>query len=258
MTAEKGKRAKQSTWNRDIGDRPEHWAVRRALDLCGLSHQRRQAERAASGSRVLRAFVCYIEQNEEPPVDPLPDDRREVAASSYVVVDPLKGRLSTCRDFVERLMKRRLQFTLVVVGMAALAVAVVPHLRARLSTDVTTELCSRPLPSSLRMIDCNNDALVALVENTLETAEDNRMRAAVVVFRKPKVSSNPRNFKHYAIVDVDCATLSESDVLLVRTFDMSNVEQESPQFFEDFLDYWYSPEPARFHRIINQVVCERI
>lgn len=155
-------------------------------------------------------------------------------------------------------MNRGLQLLLIAIIMAVLAATLVPNLGAMFGTDPAMALCSKPLPISVRKIDCNSSALIALFENTLEAAEDNRMRVTVLVIRKPRVSPRAETLKHYVIVDVDCSTMSESDVLLVRTFDISNIEQGSPTFFEDFLDYWFSPEPAKFHSTINKVACARI
>lgn len=227
---------------------PALWAIRRALDLCGLGHQHDQAEQVASGSRVLRAFACYIERHEQPPDDALASENQSQARSRQ------KG---------QGLMGRSLKLLLLVLGMAVIGGLAVAGLRGMFNTQPTAELCDQPLPTTVRLIDCDKSGLTALFTDSLEPADDGhrRVRAAVMVIRKPRIAPAAEPLKHYAIVDVDCSTASASEVLLVRTFDMNDVEQESPQAFEDFLDYWYPPQPAnpaRFHSVLNQMVCEKV
>lgn len=59
---------------------PALWAIKRALEMCGLSHQERRAQEAAGGSSIINAFARYIEEHEPPPPDPLLDEAREVIA----------------------------------------------------------------------------------------------------------------------------------------------------------------------------------
>lgn len=256
MTVETGSGTGQPKRKR-ISGRPELWAIQRALDLCGLNHQRGQAERAASGSRVLQAFAHYIEQHEEPPIEPLQTEGCEAVERADAVMQRAQARSLSKRSKAGE-MKKWLKLALLAIGMAVLVMIVLPNLRALFSTQAATGVCSKPLASSLRKVDCANDALIALDESTINATEDNHMRAAVVVFRQPKVSSTTETLKHYAIVDVDCAASSESQVLLVRTFYTSNIEQKSPKAFEDFFDFWYSPEPARFHSRLKKLICRKL
>jgi hypothetical protein len=244
--ADDRKDARPMTPRRKARALPALWAIRRALDLCGLGHQHDQAEHVANGSRVLRAFACYIEQHEQPPVDPLVSQAQ---------------RQATARSKGRGLMARSLKLVLLALGVAVFGGLAVVGLRGVSSTQTTAALCEKSLPASMRLIDCDSSALTALFAGSLEPADDGRMRAAVMVIRKPRIAPAAEPVKHYAIVDVDCSTASESEVLLVRTFDMNDVEQESSQAFEDFLDYWYPPQsanPAMFHSVLNQIVCEKV
>lgn len=256
MTMATGGGATRLDRNSDIVGMPKVWAIRRALDLCGLSHQRGQAERSASASRVLRAFAHYIEQNEEPPDDHLQVEGCKVEADKDEWAGPERERYPISRTMTGLIMNRKLNVALFGIIIAVLAVAAAPYLWAVFDYENEDALCSEPLPSSLQKIDCDPTALTALVKGTIEPAPDNRTRASVMVIRQADLRPWEETLKHYAIIEVDCSAEGQPDVLLVRTFDMKDAELKSEQVFEDFLDYWYTPKPAGFDGKINDAVCE--
>lgn len=255
MTIAKGDGADRLARNPETGDMPKVWAIRRALDLCGLSHQRGQAERSASASRVLRAFAQYIEQNEEPPAEHLKAEPCEVVAGKTEIAGFERERSLDNRNMKALVMNRKLHVALFGIIIAVLAVAAGPYLRAVFDHENGGALCSEPLPSSLQKVDCDPTALTALVKGTIEPAPDNRTRAALMVIRQADLRPLGEILKHYAIIEVDCSAAGQPDVLLVRTFDMKDAEMKSEQVFEDFLDYWYTLKPAGFNVKIHEALC---
>ena len=253
MTAKPRDTAARSRRDRNGERGPEVWAIRRALELCGLGYQRGHAERAASGSRVLQAFARYIEQHEKPPADPC----TQVTGADDKMAHCL-GRLPGNGFIKAFMMNRRFGLLLLGIVVCVLAAASVPELRTVVGTETRSTLCSEPLDTSLRQIDCNPTALTALVEDTIEPAPDNRMRAAVMVIRQTGRWPWAETLKHYAIVDVDCSVAGRPDVLLAKTFDMKDTQLNSERVFEGFLDYWYTSEPVGFHDKINEAVCKEI
>lgn len=243
------------TRNPETGDMPKVWAIRRALDLCGLSHQRGQPERSASPSPVLRAFAHYIEQNEEPPVDHLQVEGCEVKADENELAGPERARSPISRTMRGFIMNRKLNVALFGIIIAVLAVSAGPYLRTVFDHENGGALCNEPLPSSLQKVDCTPTAITALVKGTIEPAPDNRARAAVMVIRQADPRPLGETLKHYAIIEVDCSAAGQPDVLLVRTFDMRDAEMKSEQVFEDFLDYWYTLKPAGFNVKIHEALC---
>jgi hypothetical protein len=257
MTMAAGDGAARLTGNPDTGNMPKVWAIRRALDLCGLSHQRDQAERSASASRVLRAFAHYIEQNEEPPVDHLQVEGCELEADKNELAGPERERSPISRAMRGIIMNRKLNVALFGIIIAVLAGAAAPHLRAVFDHENGGALCSEPLPSSLQKVDCDPTALTALVKGTIEPARDNRTRAAVMVIRQADLGPLGETLKHYAIIEVDCSSAGPPDVLLVKTVDKDGTDLQSAEVSQAFLDYWFTPEPARFHLKIHEAVCAK-
>ena len=251
MTAKPRITAPQSGRDRNGERGPEVWAIRRALELCGLGHQRDHAEHAASGSRVLQAFARYIEQHERPPADPC----THVTGADDKVEHGL-GRLPGNGFNKAFMMNRRFGLLLLGIVVCLLAAASVPELRTVVGTETRSTLCGEPLDTSLRQIDCNPTALTALVEDTIEPAPDNRMRAAVMVIRQSGHWPWAKTLTHYAIVDVDCSAAGHPDVLLIKTFDKDGTELQSAEVFDAFLGYWFTPEPAQFHIKLNAIVCQ--
>lgn len=258
MTAKPRIAAASSKRDRNGERGPEVWAIRRALELSGLGHQRAHAELAASGSRVLQAFARYIEQHERPPPDPLPAAPCTNVTGADDKVEHRLGRLPANGFIKAFMMNRRFGLMLLGIVVCLLAAAFVPQLRTVVGTETRSILCSEPLDSSLRQIDCNAFALTALIENTIESVPDNRMRAAVMAIRQTGRYPWAKTLKHYAIVEVDCSAAGHPEVLLVKTFNMKDTQLKSERVFEDFLDYWYTSEPAEFHEKINEAVCKEI
>ncbi len=256
MTTATGDGADRLTRNSETGDMPKVWAIRRALDLCGLSHQRGQAERSASASRVLRAFAHYIEQNEGPPVDHLQVEGCEVEADENELAGPEWERSPISRTMRGFIRNRKLNVALFGIIIAVLAVASAPFLRVVFDHENGGALCAKPPPSSLQKVDCTPTALTALVKGTIEPAPDNRTRAAVMVIRQADLWPLGETLKHYAIIEVDCSAAGQPDVLLVKTVDNDGTDLQSAEVSQAFLDYWFTPGPARFHLKINTIVCQ--